>query len=235
MSDDLILGLDEFVDDFSVKYENSYGKAYKETLSDLGVSFAGEDAIDNTVSNVDELDSDFKSEMSDSISYYPDSWVSNVESDLSVHRYKSSNNVSGYIAHKEGYAYEKYGRKIDLFSSNRSNSVHEFGHVLEINNKDIGRAERIFLLSERSYSSFNKVEKMSKYQNVLTDSLVRKYSGVYYAGGSKKFDSYDGNTYEVFTTGVQNLFTGDQGGFTADDNCKAVRHRNFILGLFATS
>lgn len=223
------------VSDYMVKYENSYGKAYKESLSDLGVSFADRDVADSIISNGDSVDEEFKNEFADSVSYYPDSWVSNVDSDLTVNRYGGNGSVRGYVSHKEGRYYVEGGKKVKLFSADRSTTVHEFGHVLEINNRNIGRAERIFLLSEKSHSSFKKVEKVSKHQNVLTDSLVRKYSGVYYSGGSRKSDAYEGNTYEVFTTGVQNLFTADQGGFTTDSDCKAYRHRNFILGLFATA
>lgn len=219
--------------DYMVKYEASYGKAYKDVLSDVGVSFSNSN-IESLINNSDNISEDFKNEMTDAVSYYPDSWVSNVESDLSVNR-KGTQGMGGHISHMEGKRYLDSGKRINLFSADRSTSVHEFGHVLEVNNKNIGRAERLFLLSERKHSSFKKVEKVSKTQNTLTDSMVRKYSGVYYAGGSSKSDNYDGNCYEVFTTGVQSLFTGDEGGFTTDINCKAYRHRNFILGLFATS
>lgn len=220
---------------YGVKYEATYGKAYKETLADVGVEFAnGDEMFTEKVSNAGNLSNSFTADMKSAIDYYPNEWVDNIDSNLSVHEYSARGGTMGYIARYEGRHYTENGKKINLYSSNHATTVHEFGHVLEINNPEIGRAERLFLVSEKKKSGLKKVIKWDSKKNVAVDNLVRDYSGVYYTGGMSKNDSHDGNTYEVFTTGVENLFCGDVGGFTTGDDCKAPQHRNFILGLFAT-
>lgn len=222
--------------DYSNKYETTYGKAYKEALSDLGVEFSnGEEMYSQKVHNQDKVSDEFANDVKSAIDYYPNEWVDNIDSKLSVYEYKQEGTRLGYVNHGEGINYELLGKQVNLFSSSHSTTVHEFGHVIELNNPEIGRAERLFLIQEKRKSSFKKVKKHSTTQNIATDSLVKEYSGVYYSGGSTKNDKYDGNTYEIFTTGVENLFTADAGGFTTDDTCKSPQHRNFILGLFTTS
>lgn len=225
--------------EYSLKYESTYGKAYKEALSDLGVEFSnGEEIYPQKVYNQDKVSDEFANDVKSAIDYYPNEWVSNIDSKLSVYEYTPEGNRLGYVNHGEGINYELSGKEVNLFSSSHSTTVHEFGHVIELNNPEIGRAERLFLIQEKKKSSFKKVREVQGSggsQKIATDSLVREYSGVYYSGGSTKNDKYDGNTYEIFTTGVQNLFTADSGGFTTDETCKSPQHRNFILGLFATS
>lgn len=220
---------------YGVKYEATYGKAYKESLADLGVEFADGDVMfTEKVSNANNVSDSFAADMKSSISYYPNEWVDNIDSNLNVHEYTPRNGTMGYISRYEGRHYTESGKKVNLYSSNHATTVHEFGHVLEINNPTIGRAERLFLIQEKKNSGLKKVIKYDSQKNLATNTLVRDYSGVYYTGGSARNDNHDGSTYEVFTTGVENLFCGDVGGFTTGDDCKAPQHRNFILGLFAT-
>lgn len=222
--------------EYSAKYEASYGKAYKEALSDLGVEFSnGEEMYSQKVHNQDEVSDDFANDVKSAINYYPEEWVSNVDSYLTVHEMERTDDTLGFVRKNLGRDYELSGKEVELFSSEYSTTVHEFGHVIEINNPEVGRAERLFLIQEKRKSSFKKVKSNGTNQNIATDSLVREYSGVYYKGRSTVNDRYLGNTYEIFTTGVQNLFTADAGGFTTDDTCKSPQHRNFILGLFATT
>lgn len=222
--------------DYSVKYESTYGKAYKEALSDLGVEFSnGEEMYSEKVYNQDEVSDQFANEVKTAIDYYPNEWVDNIDSNLTVHKIENPGDTLGFVRKKSGKAYELSGKRVLLFSSDRTTTLHEFGHVIEINNPEIGRAERLFLIQEKGKSSFKKVKKNGTDQNIATDSLVREYSGVYYTGRSTVNDHYLGNTYEIFTTGVENLFMGDTGGFTTDETCKSPQHRNFILGLFATT
>lgn len=231
--------IDKVNKDYSSKYESTYGKAYKEALSDLGVEFSnGEEMYSRKVYNQDTVSDEFANDVKSAIDYYPNEWVGNIDSKLSVHEYMPEGRRLGYVNHYEGRMYEASEKRVKLFSSNHSTTVHEFGHVIELNNPEIGRAERLFLIQEKQKSSFKKVRDVrgsGGRQKIATDSLVREYSGVYYSGGSSKNDRYDGNTYEIFTTGVENLFTADSGGFTTDETCKSPQHRNFILGLFATS
>lgn len=222
--------------EYGVKYEATYGKAYKEALSDLGVEFSnGEEKYSEKVHNQDEVSDEFANEVKSAINYYPEEWVSNIDSYLTVHEMEKDGDTLGFVRKNLGRDYELSGKEVELFSSGYSTTVHEFGHVIEINNPEVGRAERLFLIQEKRKSSFKKVKSNGTNQSIATDSLVREYSGVYYKGRSTVNDRYIGNTYEIFTTGVQNLFTADAGGFTTDDTCKSPQHRNFILGLFATT
>lgn len=227
--------IEEVRESYGVKYESTYGKAYKEALVDSGVEFAdGEEMFSKKVYNQHSVNDSFANDVKSAMDYYPEEWVSNIDSKLTVHEYSGNGNTLGFVRHSQGVRYKYNDKRVELFSSNHSTTVHEFGHVVEINNPEVGRAERLFLIQEKQKSSFKKVKKNSPTQNIATDSLVREYSGVYYSGGSSKNDNYDGNTYEIFTTGVENLFAADSGGFTTGDDCKSPQHRNFILGLFAT-
>lgn len=223
-------------EDLKKQYRETYGEAYKQALSDVGVDFAnGDEMFDKKVYNKDYVDEDFKNEMKAAISYYPVDWVDNVDSKVNVHKYHPKGSTLGYVHYSEGASYIKTDKNVDLYSGDYSTSIHEFGHVLEINNNEIGRAERLFLIQEKQKSSYSKVKKASSNQNCATDSMVREYSGVYYTGGSTRSDKYNGNTYELFTTGVEALFAGDKTAFIPDESGKAPQHRNFILGLFATT
>ena len=218
-------------------YTETYGQAYKEALKDLGVEFSdGYTSYEEIVKNADTVPADFADEMKQAISYYPAQWVNNVDCNLKIHKQYGvrGRTVGRVVSYENGYTYEKRGREINLYSSDFATSVHEFGHVLEKNNRELGRAERLFLISEKKHSSSKKVLKDGSIL-MATDSMIRPYSGAYYSGGQSRTDTYKGNTYEVLTTGVENLFVADQDGFTADDSGKAPRHRNFILGLFATA
>lgn len=211
-------------------YEAAYGQAYKKALHDVGVEFTdGAHRLHEMVSNVENNDIDFVAENEEALSYYPKSWSDNINVGLTIHKHRSPE--AGYVRKYD----DMYGpSKSEVHSGGYSVAVHEWGHVMEHSNPELGRAERLFLIQEKRHSSSKNIIKYCSKKNIASDSLIIPYSGVYYKGRSRDTDEFRGHSYEVLTTGAESLFTGKAGGWKPGADQKAARHRNFILGLFAT-
>lgn len=110
---------------------------------------------------------------------------------------------------------------------------HEFGHRMEqvLPNRILVRQEEAFLkrrTAKINENWFTNMVPVNEKEFVHSGGFVAPYVGKEY---------FDGKRYEVFTTGVQALYTGEYGGlvgvstqYTEPD----MDHRNFILGILAT-
>lgn len=160
-------------------HDATYGAAFRKALQDVGVEFVdGAAAFHEKVQNAVNLRGipDFVSDHESAMSTYPAVWVERVNFPLNVY-------VSPYLS--EGVVHvEKYGNTVHpvMISSDYTTSVHEWGHILEIANPMIGRAERLFLMFEREVTGFGAVQQHKRNQYIVTDSLADQYSAIYYRG-----------------------------------------------------
>jgi hypothetical protein len=113
-----------------------------------------------------------------------------------------------------------------------SNAIHELGHRMEqvVPDRALPRLERAFLLRRSNKSASNEFKRMrigddpgfSHNAKMVSNYMARDY--------------FDGQNYEVFTTGMESLMGGTYGGLRGADTDyrKAdADHRGFVLGALA--
>lgn len=127
-------------------------------------------------------------------------------------------------------SYDLFANKITT-GGGMPTAYHEYSHALEIDNPAIHIATNAFL-QRRTSNADGKREQERHYGKRGSGERIRPDGFV---------DGYIGKTYpdvstEVFSVGVEALFTGRLGGLVGDDHRNVdLEHRNLILGLFATA
>lgn len=119
-----------------------------------------------------------------------------------------------------------------LSGGSESTMYHELGHRMETYVPQISVATNQFL--ERRTTLPNGVREpertYARGERVRADGFTESYIG----------KSYPGVSTEVFSTGLEALFTGEHGGLTGATNrgkdySADVEHRNLVLGLYASA
>lgn len=126
-------------------------------------------------------------------------------------------------------------RVSSLVFNDRESAAHEFGHYLEADNPEIGYACKEFL-RKRTEGLDSKVYHTSRtygVERVKEDGFVKSYIGKDYPR--------DANHTEIFSMGVEAVFTGAHGGlvnidgFSAKDSKTDPEHLSLILGLLSVA
>jgi hypothetical protein len=119
-------------------------------------------------------------------------------------------------------------------AGNESTAYHEFGHRMEevLPNKILPRQEKAFLLRRTGKNSKNLYQNMissgNDFEFAHKGDFVSNYTGR---------DYFTGNNYEVFTTGIEAIYSGTYGGLVGNSNGYVKEdkdHRGFVLGMLAT-
>lgn len=105
---------------------------------------------------------------------------------------------------------------------------HEFCHRAEHVVPGVAKAEKAFL----AYRSKQHTDNPDKLEQIRSGEIGYKDSfATHYAGRV-----YDGRSFEVLSVGMEMLLYGSNGGFQGrGDFRKDTEHRNFVLGLIAST
>ena len=129
---------------------------------------------------------------------------------------------------------EKKNKKIVNPDYHEAVAYHEFGHRMEeiLPNKILPRQEKAFLKRRT-----NKTEE--NFHNNLINITLGLQEYAHEGGFVDKYvgrDYFTNNNYEVFTTGIESLYSGSYGGLVGNGITTKPDpdHRNFILGILAT-
>lgn len=234
----------------------SYGKfcslieirneAYRKSLVDVGVEFATpESFLTSEDSDKETLDSVRKA-----VTFYPQSWVdlsNEDQKDGGVPLQVTKSSGRGYYL--EEYQDDDTKIKAELSiaayenpyvgDERTSNAIHELAHRVSVFVPSIELSEKTFLARRtgqialpRPDGSIPKPEKLSWMDTAKTEKGYRDNFPVHYMG--RVYEGGCGS--EIFSTGMDSLFTGQLGGLSGIDEYSAdPDYRKFILGLLASS
>lgn len=241
----------KYPEDFTEDYFDSVGKAYKSVLEDLGVDFISDDRAEEIMEASDGVQPITRKNTKKSLSCFPDSWLSDSDSDFKVRKFYPTGRTMG------NYREQYYDKQSDKYTSliqtddTLSTTLHEVTHLVESRNVEIGRGERDFL-------NYYKNERKAEDGEVITNYSLQTYGvrddgrylekhkeGLQSTGATytpswredqSKYFRVVGASYEVLTTGMEAVFApqSPEESFIFKKD-KAKIHENFVLGTILSS
>lgn len=218
-------------------------EALRNALADVGVQFTDpETLIVSPLSDLEAVEG-----LKTALPFYPQAWI-----DLSN---KHSNEMPFEVTKSldRGHYYENYENdspvaELAIKKDSRflvggdmtSNATHEFAHRVGDLVPSVNLSERTFLMRRAGHialprpdGSVPKPEKLSKIDSSKTELGYRDNFPIHYMGKVYGDGSLGG---ELFSTGMEALFTGRFGGLSGMAGYSAdPDYKRFILGMIASS
>lgn len=108
----------------------------------------------------------------------------------------------------------------------KSTALHEMGHAAEYSNSWLTQMENAYWTYRAKGESLSSLKKLTGLNYKSREKGVKDAWGEIYAGKNYQYSNSRSNAWEIFTTGIENIFYGGK----ADSD-----HRAFTLGLLALS